>query len=300
MPGHALSFCGSSCSNDYAQASIVILPVPFDKTSTWIKGANKGPQKIIEASQYLEFYDIETDSEVFKKGIFTAKAIHAAISAEMIKKTGSAVSDYLRDNKFVVVLGGEHSVSIGAIKSFAGHYEDLSILHLDAHADSRDTYKGSRYNHACVTARAREYTKNIVSVGIRSLDVSERRNADNKRIFFAHSIRDSEKWIDNALGLLTDAVYITIDLDVFDPSIMPSTGTPEPGGLGWYEVLRLLRSAAESKRIVGFDVVELCPSDSRAPDFLAAKLVYTLLSYIYAFKPSRFKSQRRRGAKQKK
>jgi agmatinase len=297
MPGHALSFCGSSYSSDYAQASIVIQPVPFDKTSTWIKGADKGPQKIIEASQHLELYDIETDSEVFKKGIFTAKAIHAATSAEMIKKTDSAVSDYLRDNKFVVVLGGEHSVSIGAIKSYAGYCEDLSILHLDAHTDRRDTYKGSRHNHACVIARAREYAQNIISVGIRSMDSSERRNADSKRIFFAHSIHDSEKWIDNAVSMLTDNVYVTIDLDVFDPSIMPSTGTPEPGGLGWYQVLRLLRSVAESKRIVGFDVVELCPSDSWAPDFLAAKLVYILLSYIYAFKPGRLKSRRGKDTK---
>jgi len=282
MPKHALSFCGLSSSNDYTRASIVILPVPFDKTSTWLKGADKGPQKIIEASQYLEFYDIETDSEVFKKGIFTAKAIRAATSAAMIKKTDSAVSGYLRDNKFVVVLGGEHSVSIGAIKSYAGHYENLSILHLDAHADSRDTYEGSRYNHACVIARAREYTKNIVSVGIRSMDASEHPNVDSKRMFFARSIHDSEKWIDNAVSLLTDTVYITIDLDVFDPGIMPSTGTPEPGGLGWYQVLKLLRAVVKSKRIVGFDVVELCPSDNKAPDFLAAKLIYTLLSYIYA------------------
>jgi agmatinase len=291
MPGHALSFCGPKYSSDYARASIVILPVPFDKTSTWIKGADKGPKKIIEASQYLELYDIETNSEVFKKGIFTAKAIHAATSAEMIKKTDSAVSDYLRDNKFVAVLGGEHSVSIGAIKSYAGHCENLSILHLDAHTDRRDAYKGSRYNHGCVIARARDYVENIVSVGIRSMDSSERRNADSKRIFFAHSIHDSEKWIENAVSMLTDNVYITIDLDVFDPSLMPSTGTPEPGGLGWYQVLKLLRSAAESKRIVGFDVVELCPSDSWAPDFLAAKLVYILLSYIYAFKPGCLKSR---------
>jgi agmatinase len=129
------------------------------------------------------------------------------------------------------------------------------------------------------------------------MDSSERRNADSKRIFFAHSIHDSEKWIDNAVSMLTDNVYVTIDLDVFDPSIMPSTGTPEPGGLGWYQVLRLLRSVAESKRIVGFDVVELCPSDSWAPDFLAAKLVYILLSYIYAFKPGRLKSRRGKDTK---
>jgi agmatinase len=275
-------FCGLPGNNvDYARASIVILPVPFDKTSTWIKGADKGPQAIIDASPYLEFYNIETDSEVFKKGIFTAKAIKTATSSAMINKTYSTVSRYLKDNKFVVALGGEHSISIGAIKSYAGHYENLSILHLDAHADSRDTYEGSRYNHACVIARAREYTKNIVSVGIRSMDTTERHNVDSKRMFFAHRIHDSDEWINNAVRLLTDTVYITIDVDVFDPGIMPSTGTPEPGGLGWYQVLKLLRTVARSKRIVGFDIVELCPSDSRAPDFLAAKLVYTLLSYVY-------------------
>ena len=285
MPGRTISFCGSPNNNDYARASIVILPVPFDKTSTWIKGADKGPQAIIEASPHLEFYDIETDSEVFKKGIFTAGAIKAATSSAMIKKTHATVSEFLKDNKFVVVLGGEHSVSIGAIKAYAGHYENLSILHLDAHADSRDTYEGSRYNHACVIARAREYAKNIVSVGIRSMDASERPNADSKRMFFAHRIHDSEKWISNAVRQLTDTVYITIDVDVFDPGIMPSTGTPEPDGLGWYQVLKLLRTVAKSKRIVGFDVVELCPSDSKAPDFLAAKLIYSLLSYIYDGKP---------------
>jgi agmatinase len=198
----------------------------------------------------------------------------------LIQKTDSAVSQYLRDNKLVVTLGGEHSVSIGAIKSYAKHYKNLSILHLDAHADSRDSYEGTRYNHACVMARVREFAKNIVSVGIRSMDTSERSNVDNKKIFFAHTIHGSDKWINNAVRLLTDSVYITIDLDVFDPGIMPSTGTPEPGGLDWYQVMKLLYSVSESKRIVGFDVVELCPSNSKAPDFLAAKLISTLLSYI--------------------
>ena len=285
MPKSPFSFCGLPNKNtDYARASAVILPVPFDKTSTWLKGADKGPAAIIEASRYLELYDIETDSEVFRKGIFTAKPVHAASSSALIKKTDSAVSGYLKDNKLVVTLGGEHSVSVGVIKSYARHYKDLSILHLDAHADSRDSYEGSPYNHACVIARVREFTKNIVSVGIRSMDVSERSGVNNKKMFFAHKIHDSDKWIDNAVRLLTDSVYITIDLDVFDPGIMPSTGTPEPGGLGWYQVMKLLSSVSKSKRIVGFDVVELCPSNSKAPDFLAAKLIYTLLSYIYANK----------------
>lgn len=283
-----LTFCGFPSSNeDYAEAFIVVQPIPFDKTSTWQKGADKGPQAILDASPYLEYYDIETGSEVYKKGIYTAKPIIAATSSGMIKKTGLSVSKYLNDSKFVVVIGGEHSVSMGAIKSYADHYKNLSILHLDAHADSRDTYEGSRYNHACVIARAREHVQNIVSVGIRSMDVSELSNVDRKRMFFAHEIHDSDKWMKDAVSRLTDTVYITIDVDVFDTGIMPSTGTPEPGGLCWYQVLKFLRAVTEAKRVVGFDVVELCPSDSRAPDFLVAKLIYTLLSYIYAGKQRR-------------
>lgn len=286
MPASPISFCGLP-GNDtaYSKVSTIILPVPFDKTSTWLKGADKGPAAIIEASKYLEFYDIETDSEVYKKGIFTAKPIHAASSPVLLRKTEATVSRYLKDNKLVVTLGGDHSVSIGVIKSYAKHYRNLSILHLDAHADSRDSYEGTPYNHACVMARAREFTKNIVSVGIRSMDSSERAHVDRKKTFFAHDIHDSDKWIHHAVRLLTDSVYITIDLDVFDPGIMPSTGTPEPGGLDWYQIMKLLASVSKSKRIVGFDVVELCPSKDKAPDFLAAKLIYTLLSYIHAHKP---------------
>lgn len=281
-----MSFCGlPGNAAAYAQASTIILPVPFDKTSTWLKGADKGPAAIIEASKYLELYDIETDSEVYKKGIFTAHPVHASSSSVLLRKTDAAVSRYLKDNKLVVTLGGDHSVSIGVIKSYANHYKNLSVLHLDAHADSRDSYEGTPYNHACVMARAREITKNIVSVGIRSMDSSERAYVDRKKMFFAHDIHDSDKWINNAVRLLTDKVYITIDLDVFDPGLMPSTGTPEPGGLGWYQIMKLLASVSKSKRIVGFDVVELCPSKHKAPDFLAAKLIYTLLSYIHANKP---------------
>lgn len=285
MPKRLPRFCGlPDRDSDYAQAAAVILPIPFDKTSTWQKGADKGPAAIIEASRYLELYDIETDSEVYIKGIFTAHPINAVSSGRLIKKTDMTVSRYLKDNKLVVTLGGDHSVSIGVIKAYARHFKALSILHLDAHADSRQSYEGSPYNHACVMARAREFTKNIVSAGIRSMDLSERPNVDKKKMFFAHDIYDSDKWINNATRQLTGSVYITIDVDVFDPGIMPSTGTPEPGGLGWYQVLKLLSAVSKSRRIVGFDIVELCPSKNKAPDFLAAKLIYTLLSYIYANK----------------
>lgn len=283
MSKHTLGFCGLPNNlADYKQSPIVILPIPFDKTSTWMKGADKGPAAIIEASQYLELYDIETDSEVYKKGIFTTKPIHTSSSSVLLKRTVLAVSKYIQDKKLVVTLGGEHSVSIGVIKSYAKHYNNLTVLHLDAHADSRDSYEGSRYNHACVIARVREFTKNIVSVGIRSMDTSERAGMDRKKMFFAHEIHNSDKWINNVIRLLTDTVYVTIDVDVFDPGIMPSTGTPEPGGLGWYQVLNLLSAVSKSKRIVGFDVVELCPSANKAPDFMVAKLIYTLLSFIEA------------------
>ena len=222
-----------------------------------------------------------SEGSVLEKGIYTAKAIKAGASPLMIKRAEAAVTQYLKDGKFMVALGGEHSVSIGPIKAYSGHYQNLSILHLDAHADSRDSYEGSRYNHACVIARAREHVKNIVSVGIRSMDISEIPNVDPKRMFYAHAIHDSEKWMTKAAAVLTDTVYVTIDVDVFETGIMPATGTPEPGGLGWYQVLKFLKIVATTKKIVGFDVVELCPSGARAPEFLAAKLVYTLLSYIF-------------------
>ncbi len=272
-------------------AKIVIIPVAYDGTSTWRKGADKGPNAIIEASANMELYDIETDSEVYKKGIFTEEEIGGDIStAEMTEIVAETVRYYLERNKFTVVTGGEHSVSIGSIKAHAGQYKNLTILQLDAHSDLRAEYNGSKYNHACVMARAKELCP-VVQVGIRSMDYSEKDSMDLSRVFFAKDIynRDLPKgkpnntdWIKKVISGLSDNVYITIDLDVFDPSIMPSTGTPEPGGLLWYDVLALLKAVSEKKNIVGFDVVELCPdSRNKAPDFLAAKLIYKLLSYKF-------------------
>ena len=266
--------------SSYKNSDIVILPVPFDKTSSWIKGSAKGPRSIINASGNMELYDIETASEVYKKGIHTSKEIVSDNSLEMINKVQRNVGKLLSDGKFAVVLGGEHTVSLGSVKAHAEHFNNMSILHLDAHSDMRDSYEGDKYSHACVIARAKEMTGNIVSVGIRSMDSSELENIDKKKIFYASAIRKSEGWIKKVAGKLSKNVYVTIDLDVFDPSIMPSTGTPEPGGLGWYEVIDLLEHVSESKDIIGFDVVELCPNkNNAAPDFLAAKLIYKLLSF---------------------
>jgi agmatinase len=263
-------------------SAIAIIPVPYDGTSTWIKGADKGPAAIIEASANMELYDIETDSEIYLKGIFTDKPLDGfSFPEDLAEALSSRVTYHMEKGKFVVVIGGEHSVSIGSITPHAQRHPDLTVLQLDAHSDLREEYNGSKYSHACVMARAKEMCP-IVQVGIRSMDSSEKDLMDKSRVFFAKDIHTSKDWIRTIISKLSGTTYITIDLDVFDPSFMPSTGTPEPGGLSWYDVLSLLKAVSENSKIVGFDVVELCPDDrNKAPDFLAAKLIYTLLSYKF-------------------
>ncbi|MHC4362583.1 MAG: agmatinase [Planctomycetota bacterium] len=263
-------------------AGIVVVPVPYDGTSTWVKGAHKGPSAIIEASANMELYDIETDSEVYRKGIFTDTPVETGSSPErIIEAVAQRAQTHICDKKFVVVIGGEHSVSIGSVKAHLEEGADITVLQLDAHADLRDEYNGSKYNHACVMARIREMCP-IVQVGIRSMDSSEKHLLDRDNVFFAKDIHGDKDWLERAVSKLSGNVYITIDLDVFDPSIMPSTGTPEPGGLLWYDVLALLKAVTQRNNIVGFDVVELCPDETnKAPDFLAAKLIYKLLSYKF-------------------
>ena len=263
-----------------ADSKVAIVPVPYDGTSTWHKGADRGPGAIIKASANLELYDIETDSQAYLNGIFTDQAVEGDLApAEMVESVRRRVQGHLADNKLVVVLGGEHSVSVGAVQAHVGRYPGMSVLQLDAHSDLRDEYEGSKFNHACVMARIRELCP-IVQVGIRSMDISEKPALVEDRVFFAEDIHDSLVWIDKVVAKLTEQVYITIDLDVFDPSIMPSTGTPEPGGLMWYDVLALLRAVCRRRAVVGFDVVEMCPVETNwAPDFLAAKLIYKILSY---------------------
>ncbi|MFH1414509.1 MAG: agmatinase [Elusimicrobiota bacterium] len=266
--------------SSYEKSSIVILPVPFDKTSTWQKGADKGPDAVIKASQNMELYDIETDSEVYKKGIYTGKEITEDDSEKMLLAVKEKVLKFNEEDKFVVGVGGEHSITTGFIRAHAEN-KDLSVLHLDAHADTRDSYEGNKYSHASVIARVKEVAENVVSVGVRSMDSSERDNINSKKMFYAKDIQGPVDWYEKVLDELFPDVYITIDLDVFDPSIMPSTGTPEPGGLDWYSVSGLLKKVARTKNIIGADVVELSPSENKAPDFLAAKLIYKLLSYKY-------------------
>ena len=266
-------------------AKVAILPVPYDGTSTWIKGADKGPEAILQASYNLEFYDIETDSEVFHQGIFTEPPIVGFKQPEQIAQVvRRCVETLLKKEKFPVVLGGEHSVSIGTIEAMADRYQNLTVLQLDAHCDLRDEYEGSRYNHACVMARVEEHCP-IVQVGVRGMDISEKANMDTTRVFFAHDICDDDQnrsWINRVIRLLSENVYLTIDLDAFDPSILPATGTPEPGGMGWYDVMALIKAVCKNRNLVGFDIVELCSRENRwGSDFLAAKLLYKVLTYKF-------------------
>lgn len=269
--------------SDRQKSKITVIPVPYDETSTWIKGADKGPDAILDASANMELYDIETNSEVYLKGIYTAPPVTEKESPEkMVAAVKKVVSQHLEEDKFVVLLGGEHSVTIGSMQAFAEKFENLSILQIDAHSDLRNEYEGSKNNHACVMARARELSP-IVQVGIRASDVTELNSIDPSRVFYGYTLRNNPNWKEQAIEKLTDNVYITIDLDAFDPSIMPSTGTPEPGGMLYWEVLDFIKLVNEKKNIAGFDVVELCPNENnKAPDFLASKLIYQILSYKFS------------------
>jgi agmatinase len=271
------------------KSTIAILPVPYDGTSTWMKGADKGPLALVETSQFLEMYDTETDSEPFRVGIFvTDEVLEKSSPEKMTDAVFESTKKLLLDGKFVALLGGEHSVSFGAIKAHHEKHPNMSVLQFDAHTDLRDEYHDSRYNHACVMARAREICP-VLAVGIRSMDISERKYLQEGNIFLAENIVGKTDWIPKMIERLTDEVYITIDLDVLDPSIMPATGTPEPGGLGWYEILYILREVSKHKKIVGIDIVELLPKEgTESAVFLAAKLLYKLIGYIFE-KDSRVK-----------
>ncbi|WP_438969238.1 agmatinase [Nonlabens sp.] len=263
-------------------ASIVLIPVPYDGTSTWQKGADKGPQAFLDASANMELYDIETDTEVYHHGVFLADAVTENSSPEaMVDAVHAITKKYIKKNKFVTLFGGEHSISIGSIRAFNEMYENLSVLQIDAHADLRKEYEGSSCNHACAVYEASQKS-NLVQVGIRSMDSIEVGINDDEKIFFAHEMIEDDYWQEKATEILTENVFITIDLDAFDPSICPSTGTPEPGGLLWYETLDFLKMIFAEKNVVGFDIVELCPNPSeKSSDFLAAKLYYKMLSYKF-------------------
>lgn len=267
---------------EYEDASIVVIPVPYDGTSTYGKGADKGPEAIFQAAENMELYDIETNKEVYKNGIFIAPELSGYSSPEtMVAEVEQTVTKYINTGKFVTIIGGEHSVSIGSIRAFARQYTDLTVLQLDAHSDLRPEYEGSKCNHACAMHEA-SFTTNLVQVGIRSMDTVEIEFLKSENLFTSYDIRTNKYWKEDVINAIGDNVYITVDLDVFDPSIMPSTGTPEPGGLLWNETLDLLKMVFSNSNVIGCDIVELAPKEGiHAPDFMAAKLLYKLLSYKY-------------------
>jgi agmatinase len=275
------AFGGLEAPCAYQDARFAVLPIPFDGTSTWLKGADRGPEAVLAASANMELFDIETRSEPWRQGIITMAPIMALSSpAALVEQVHVAAGDLAADGKIVVGLGGEHSVSIGLIRAQAVRHPGLTVLQLDAHADSRDSYEGSPFNHACVMSRVAEIC-DYVQVGIRSMDAAEMEHHRPERTFFAHDLDDAGQWVPAVVARLGDPVYVTIDLDVLDPSEMPSTGTPEPGGMRYRQITRLLAAVCRARQVVGFDVVELLPNENnKAPDFLAARLVYQMMAYI--------------------
>ena len=265
-------------------AKFVVIPVPYDLTSTYQSGSRRGPAAIIEASTNMELYDEELKKETYLAGIHTTLpvAIDARGPKNMVNIVRKKISRIVSLNKIPVMLGGEHSITLGAVQAVIEKYPELTVLQFDAHADLRDTYQGSPYNHACVARRISEICP-LTQVGIRSMSKEEGDFLPKSKVksYSADFVLDKKNWAETVCKDLRGDVFITIDLDVFDPSIMPATGTPEPGGLYWKDILHLLKLVSVSCNIRGFDVVELAPLPGVvAPDFMAAKLIYRLMGYI--------------------
>jgi agmatinase len=270
----------------FDEARVLIFPVAYEGTVSYGAGTGAGAMAIVEASRNMELYEEETDAEVYKIGIHTLEEFAPLETPEaMINGLYERTKELLKAEKFVCMLGGEHSVSAPVIRAHAEKFHNISILQIDAHADLRDEYDGTPHSHASIMARSvKDLRIPAVQVGIRSLSADEARSIENipTRIFWAKDIVGRTDWIDAAIDNLTENVYLTIDIDGLDPSLVPTTGTPEPGGLGWYEVLTLLRKLAQKRRVVGMDLVEFAKTDnSDGPAFLCAKLVYKTLAYIF-------------------
>ena len=263
------------------KSKCTILPIPFEATTSYRKGTYLGPSAIIRASAEMEDFDIELGFEPCQIGIYTAPVISPNLTAPdgMISKIADTVEEYLKKGQFIGVLGGEHSVSVGVVKAMSRQYKDLSILVFDAQADLRNEYQGSRYSHACASRRMHDYAPTTI-VGVRSITEEELAFADKHQIPIFYRASDNINDVNSIISTLSNNVYISFDLDAFDPSFMASVGTPEPGGLGWWEALDILKKVARQRNIVGFDVVELSPEEGpEACAYSAAKLVYKIIRY---------------------
>jgi len=272
--------------NALEHSTFVVIPVPYDLTSTYQSGSRRGPLAILEASGNMELYDEELERETYRSGIFTAPAVEADASGpeSMVRSVAERVTEVLDLEKIPVLLGGEHSISLGAVQALHRKYPGLKVLQLDAHADLREAYQGTPYSHACIARRIVEICP-LVQAGIRSMSPAEALYLKDApvRSFSADFMMGGQENLDRISELLDGDLYITVDLDALDPAFMPATGTPEPGGIDWRALTGLLRRVSRRARIRGFDVVELCPLPGLvAPDFLAAKLVYRMMGYASA------------------
>jgi agmatinase len=266
----------------------VILPVPFDRTTSYVSGTRNGPRELLLASAQVELWDEEIGVDVHARGMLTLPEMdlsaHTLTGAlETLQETAAGL---MNRGKFLLTLGGEHSITPPLVAAAAERHKGLSVLQVDAHADLRDSYLGERHSHACAMRRTIDFAP-LVQVGIRNISEDEARALPSLRttIFYDWNMRDDPAWIDRAVEALADPVYITIDLDGLDPATMPAVGTPEPGGLSWRELTALLRRTFERRTVVACDVVELCPVPGLAsPNFIAAKLVYKLLTYKFGLR----------------
>lgn len=271
-------------ASSYGDANFVVVSVPYDLTSTYQPGSRRGPGAILDASSNMELYDDELGKETCLAGIHTLPPLEvdARGPAEMVESVRRTIAGVAADGKIPVILGGEHSISFGAVQALKDVYPEISVLQLDAHADLRDSYQRTPFSHASVARRISEICP-LVQAGIRSFSAEEAEfmKTSAVRTYSADFIRTNGNWCEEICANLSGDLYITLDIDALDPSIMPATGTPEPGGIFWHDALRLVREAAKRCRIRGFDVVELAPiAGMIAPDFLAAKLVYRIMGYI--------------------
>lgn len=273
--------------SSFDAARILVWPVSYEGTVSYGTGTGAGAMAIVDASRNMELYEEETDSEVYKLGIHTLEEFTPRDTPEaMMDGLYERTKELLESGKFICMLGGEHSVSAPIIKAHSEKFKNLSVLQIDAHADLRDEYDGTPHSHASIMARVvKDLGIPSVQVGIRSISGDEARSLKEglpTKIFWARDIVGKTDWIDDAVDSLSDEVYLTIDIDGLDPSIVPTTGTPEPGGLGWYETLTLIRRIAEKKKIVGMDLVEYSYHENyESPAFLCSKLVYKSLAYIF-------------------
>jgi len=273
----------------FDEAVVAVLPCPVDRTTSYVSGTRNGPHEILQASSHMELWDDEMRTDVHGVGIFTLPEMELPFGemAAVVDEIERVAYEIVGRDKFLVTLGGEHSITPPLVSAAARRYPGLSVLQIDAHADMRDSYMGTVHNHACAMRRALQFAT-VTQVGIRSLSTEEAQILPKLKttVFYDATMRQDPAWIDKVVETLADNVYVTIDVDGMDPAIMPATGTPEPGGLSWPEVTHLLRATAERRRIVAADIVELSPIPGMiAPNFLCAKLIYKLLTYCFAAHP---------------